>query len=75
MDLGSVGSSSGASTCRGARLKSVSAHRVLLSARHRAGRLYTDEDRSVYTMLRTMSEDHLNENIMQAIPVDGVKGS
>jgi hypothetical protein len=39
------------------------------------GRLHADEDRSVYTMLRTMSAEHLDENVMQAIPVDGLKGS
>ena len=48
---------------------------VVVSHGATAGRLYTDKDRSVYTMLRTMSAEHLDENVLQAIPVDGLKGS
>ena len=48
---------------------------VVISHGADAGRLFKDENRSLYTMLRTMSEEHLAENVLQAIPVDGVKGS
>jgi hypothetical protein len=40
-----------------------------------AGRILSDADRSVYTLLRTMSEQHLDDNIVQAIPLEGLKGS
>jgi hypothetical protein len=40
-----------------------------------AGRTLSDADRSVYTLLRTMSEQHLDQNIVQAIPLEGLKGS
>jgi hypothetical protein len=48
---------------------------VVVSDGTTPGRLYTDENRAIFTMLRTMSAEHLNENVLQAIPVDGLKGS
>ena len=48
---------------------------VVLSKYDTEGQLRTDPQRSIYTMLRTMSADHLDENLMKAIPVDGLKGS
>ena len=39
------------------------------------GRTLTDADQSVYTLLRTMAGEHLDENVLQAIPLEGLKGS
>jgi hypothetical protein len=39
------------------------------------GRTLTDADRSVYTLLRSMAAEHLTDNIMQAIPLEGLTGS
>src|SRR4051812_31530946 len=39
------------------------------------GRTLTDADQSVYTLLRTMAGAHLDENVLQAIPLEGLKGS
>ena len=48
---------------------------VVVSRGHAVGTLRTDEAREIFTMLRTMSAEHLDENVLQAIPVDGLKGS
>jgi hypothetical protein len=48
---------------------------VIASKPHQfTGRRFTDADRSVYTLLRTMSGEHLDENVMNAIPLEGLKG-
>lgn len=39
------------------------------------GPVLVDDGHAAYTVLRTMSEEHLDENVMQAIPTDGLKGS
>lgn len=53
----------------------VMGSQVVVSRGHDIGTLRTDADREIYTMLRTMSEEHLDENVLQAIPIDGLKGS
>ena len=48
---------------------------VIVSRGDAIGTLRTDQDRAIYTMLRGMSEAHLDQNVLQAIPVEGLKGS
>lgn len=49
--------------------------RVVVLRDHTAGTLRTDPDREIYTMLRTMSAEHLEDDVIPLIPLDGLKGS
>ena len=48
---------------------------LIISRGDTAGTGYTDKDRAIYTMLRTMAQEHLDKNVFEAIPADGVKRS
>jgi hypothetical protein len=48
---------------------------LVVSKADQAGMTRTDEGHALYTMLRGMAADHLDQAILQTIPENGLKGS